>query len=133
MSGTPIMLKMESKLMGVKMDTVAKKIDTKAAVPADVFKLPDNVNITYSKEADEMSHTMITSMIESMKDPDAANKLNESIAKSKMQMEQAQRQQAQEREADATNDEGETSSDPDEKQLDEMMQKGMDTFKGLFK
>ncbi|MBW1864105.1 MAG: hypothetical protein JRI64_00370 [Deltaproteobacteria bacterium] len=137
MSGTPIMLKMESSIMGIKINTVAKKIDKNATVPADVFQIPKGVNVKYDKEADDMSRAMIASMIESMKDPEAARKFEEGMAQGKTQMEEAQRQEAQKRqqqaEADPDEDAGKQRDEPDEEQLDEMMQKGMETLKGLFK
>ena len=143
MSGTPIMLKVESNIMGIKINTVAKNIDKNASVPADIFQIPENVNVKYSKEADDMSRAMIASMIESMKDPDAAKKFKEGISQGKTQIEEAQRQESQERhqqdvreqkpEADPSENAGEESGEPDEKQLNEMMQKGMKTLKGLFK
>ena len=143
MSGTPIMLKMESNLMGIKINTIAKKIDKNASVPADIFQIPNNVDVEYSKEADDMSRAMIASMIESMKDPEAAKKFEEGMAQGKTQMEQAQLQEAQEQhkqtvreqelEDDLNKDVGEESGEPDKKQLNEVMQKGMKTLKGLFK
>lgn len=143
MSGTPIMLKMESNLMGIKINTVAKKIDKNASVPTDVFQIPAGVNVVYDKEADDMSRAMVASIIESMKDPDAAKKFEEGMAQGKMQMEEAQHQAAQERhqqavreqelEADPSENAGEESSEPDEKQINEMMQKGMKALEGLFK
>ena len=143
MSGTPIMLKVESNIMGIKINTVAKKIDKNASVPADIFQIPDDVNVTYNKEADDMSRAMIASMIESMKNPDAAKKFEEGMTQGKMQIEEAQRQETQERqkqavreqkfEADPSEDAGDKSGDPDEEQLNEIMQKGMKILKGLFK
>ncbi|MCK4704589.1 MAG: hypothetical protein KAT90_03835, partial [Gammaproteobacteria bacterium] len=128
---------------GIKINTVAEKIDKNAFIPADVFQIPDGVNVKYDKEADDMSRAMIASMIESMKDPDAAKKFEEGMAQGKIQMEEAQHQAAQERhqqavreqapEIDPSEDAGKESGEPDEKQLNEMMQKGMETLKGLFK
>jgi len=143
MSGTPIMLKMESNLMGIKINTVAKEIDKNASVPADIFQIPEGVNVKYSKDADDMSRAMVASMIESMKDPDAAIKLEEGMSRGRTQIEESQRQEVQERpqqdvheqkpEVDPSENAGEESGEPDEKQLNEMMQKGMNTLKGLFK
>jgi len=123
MSGTPIMLKMESNILGIKLKTVAKKIDRDASVPADIFRIPDGVDVVYNKEADDASRAMIASMVESMKDPDAAKKFEEGMTESKAQMEQAQRQQAQEQP---------DNEQADEKQLDEVVQEGLKAFKGLF-
>ena len=65
------------------------------------------------------------------------------MSQGKTQIEEAQRQEAQERhqqdaheqkdEVDPSENAGEESGEPDEKQLNEMMQKGMNTLKGLFK
>jgi hypothetical protein len=143
MSGTPIMLKMESNIMGIKINTVAKKIDNNASVPTDVFQIPAGVNVVYDKEVDDMSRAMVASMIESMKDPDAAKKFEEGMTQGKTQMEEAHHQAAQERhqqamreqelETDLSENTGEESSEPDEKQINEMMQKGMKALEGLFK
>jgi hypothetical protein len=142
-SGTPIMLKTESDMMGIKIKTVAKKVDKNASIPDTVFQVPGNVNVTFSKEADDMNRAMIASMIDSMKDPDAAKKFKEGMTHGKMQMEEQQRMEAQERHEQAMRkqkqdvDTGDAVRDdngePDEKELNEMMQKGMDTLKGLFK
>lgn len=143
MSGTPITLKMESNLMGIKINTVAKKIDKNASVPANIFQIPEGVKVEYNKDADDMSRAMVASMIESMKDPDAAKKFEERMSRGKTQLETSQRQEAQERhqqdvyeqkpDADPNENSGEESGEPDEKQLNEMMQKGVNTLKGLFK
>jgi len=134
MSGTPILLKMESNMMGIKNNTVAKKIDKNASVPADVFLIPKGVNVKFNQEADDMNRAMITSMIESMKDPEAAKKIEEGMAQGRMEMEEDQRQAAEERyqQDEANEDMGEESNEPDEKELNEMMDKGMKAFKGLF-
>ncbi|MDH5611052.1 MAG: hypothetical protein OEY66_01165 [Gammaproteobacteria bacterium] len=132
MSGTPILLKMDSNLMGIKTKTVATKIDKNASIPADIFKLPKDINIAYNKESDDMNHAMVASMIELMKDPDAPKKIEEGIAQNKMEMEEEQQQETQEFENVMDEDARENSDEPDQKQIDEMMQKGMKTFKGLF-
>lgn len=143
MSGTPIMLKVESNLMGIKINTTAKKIDKNASFPTDIFQIPKGVNVKYSKEEDDMSRAMMASMVVSMKDPDAAKRFEDRMSQGKMQIEEAQRQEAQERhqqdvsekklELDPSGHAGEESGEPDEKQLNEMMQEGMKTLKGLFK
>ena len=142
MSGTPIMLKSESNIMGIKIKTVAKKIDKNASVSSNIFKIPNGVKVKHSKEMDDMNRQMIASMVESMKDPDAPKKFEEGMTSGKMQMEEARRQEAQERQHHTEreqvgevdpDDGGNQNGEPDEKELDEMMQKGMDTLKGLFK
>ncbi len=120
MSGTPIMLKMESNILGIKLKTVAKKIERNASVPSDIFNIPDGVDVVYNKEADDASRAMIASMIESMKDPDAAKKFEEGMIEAETQMEQAQQQQDEEQEQ------------PDEEQVDEAIQDGLKALKGLF-
>ena len=130
MSGTPILLKMESNQMGMGMNTVAKRIEKNVSIPADIFQVPKGVTVEYNKEADDMSRAMITSMVESMKDPNAAKKFEEGMVQGKMQIEAAREQ---EREANSSEDEGNESGEPDEEELNEMMQKGMETLKGLFR
>ncbi len=135
-SGTSIILKMESNLLGITMNTVAKKIDKNASVPADVFRIPEDVAIKFDKEADELSRTMIASMIQSMKDPAAAEKFEEGMDQKQMNMEDEQQLEAQETEEvleiDISEDLGEENDESEDKQTEEMMEKGMNLFKGLF-
>lgn len=143
MSGTPIMLRMESNIMGVSIKTVAKKIEKNVKVSNDVFQVPEGVTVSYSKEADDMNRQMIASMIENMKDPNAAKEFQESMTQGRQQMEEAQRQSNQEqsqqveRDQDTDIDQGANGrnedGEKDEKELNEMMQKGMKALEGLFK
>lgn len=132
MSNTPIVLKIESSLMGISMNTVANKVDRNASVPADVFQLPDNVNVKYDKEADDMSRAMMTSMIESMKDPNAAKNLEEGMARNRTQMEETQQQEMRESEGDPDRDAEKRSDEPSGEEINKMMQEGMKSLKGLF-
>ena len=125
--------------MGVKMKTVAKSIDKNAALPKGIFEVPKGIKVTFDKQVDDMNRQMVVSMIQSMKDPDAAKKYNEQMKEGKQQMEEARRQEAMERQqqaeqqaeqGDNTKDESSETKDQD---MDEMMEKGMDAIKGLFK
>ena len=79
-----------------------------------------------------MSRAMMASMIDSMKDPNAAKKIEKGMAGSKTQMEESRRQQAREQERQSE-EAAEESSRQDEPERNDMMEKGMETFKGLFK
>ena len=74
---TGIALKTESKVMGMSSKSVALKLE-KGKVPASVFALPKGVKITFDKEADTMMRTMAKNMIDSLKDPEAVKKMQQS-------------------------------------------------------
>ena len=122
MSNSPVMLNMKSDLMGIKLNTVAKKIDKNAAVPDDLFRVPANVKVEYSAETDNMNKEMIASMVNTMRDPGAAQKMKEGMAQQKKQME-----------AESVRENGNETDKPDQEQLNEMMKKGMKSFEGMFK
>jgi len=130
MSGTPIMLKTNMSMMGVKMNTVANRVDKNKSIPASLFNVPKGVAVEYNKQADDMSREMISAMIESMKDPDAARKFEQSMEQSRMQMDKAQAQQAQDQNMDADRQQDEM---PDQEQMDVMMKKGKKALEGFFK
>lgn len=124
MSGTPILLKSDMSMMGVKMSTVASRIDKNKSIPASVFNVPNDVTVKYNKEADDMSREMVSAMITSMKDPDAARNFEKNMEQGRMQMEDSHSQQDE----DAQQEEM-----PDQEQIDDMMKKGKKVFEGLFK
>ena len=126
MSGTPIMLKSNMSMMGIKMNTVASRIEKNKAIPASLFVVPKGISVEYNKQADEMSREMARSMITSMKDPDAVQKFEQNMAQSQMQMQEEQAQR--DRDEDMQQDEM-----PEQQEMDEMMQQGKKALEGLFR
>lgn len=135
MSGTGIPLKTQGSMMGVKMNTVATAIDKGADPPENVFEVPAGVNVTFSKEQDDMNREMAKSTIDWLKDPEAEKKMT----RMEKDIEEAQREaeaerQAAERERASQRSEDEPPQEEEgEMDTGEMMKKGMDALKGLFK
>ncbi len=130
-SNTPVVLKIVGSVMGLKVNTVATKIEKNVAVPDEMFKVPDGVEISHNVETDNMSKTMAVSMIERLKDPDAPNKQNRMID----DMKKAMKQEESEREAEQdANDEQEEQSaeNEDEGGMQDIVNKGLGAIKGIF-
>jgi len=127
-SGTSIALKVESNLLGIKINTVAQKVDKNKTVPVDIFQVPDQVKVKYDKEADDVSRHMIMAMISMMTN---ANGVQE-------QRPQSEHEEILENDrvidsSEAIGRERSAGTEADEnKPLDEVMQKGVEVFKGLF-
>lgn len=129
MSGTPILLKMETALAGMKMATVATRIDKDAQVPDDVFRVPAGIKVEYNEQADNVSRDMIRNMITAMKDPNAASNLARGMSPGAAQAKQAERQRPSQA---AQNDTGQSEEMPSEEEVNKMMEEGMKVFKGMF-
>jgi riboflavin synthase len=65
-----VILKQEGSLLGMKLDTVATKVDVGASVPADKFKVPAGIKVVFDKEADQKQRQMAKNMMDMLKDPD---------------------------------------------------------------
>lgn len=133
--GTPIALKSKGSMMGVKIDSVATKLEKNVAVPDDVFEAPAGVTITHDKEADEMNREMARAMMNNLKDPEAAKK--QQAMADEMQREMArsgqERRAEEEREGEDRDQENEEAPEEEEgRDMNEMMEKGMDALKGIF-
>lgn len=68
---TPVTLKMEANIMGIKMNQVATSVD-KGKVDNTVFKHPEGIEAVYDAEADAMARQMAKNAIEWLKDPEAS-------------------------------------------------------------
>lgn len=74
--GTPIPLKTEMNMAGMKM--VAEATSFKEGEADDrYFQHPAGIEAVYSQESDEMSKTMAVQMIGMLKDPDAVQKMSQ--------------------------------------------------------
>jgi len=130
-SNTPVVLKTVGSVMGMKVNTVATKIEKNVAVPDEMFKAPDGVEIIHNVEADNMGKTMAVSMIERLKDPDAPNKQNRMIDDMKKAMEQEESERGTDRDANDEQDE-QSAENEDEGEMQDIVNKGLGAIKGIF-
>lgn len=115
--GTDITLKSDAAMMGMNFSTVATQIN-EGSVPGNVFTPPPGIQITHDKEADDAAMAMAKSTIDTLKSPDASQKM-------------------QEQAGDAINQGGSAGQQAPpanrmDKQTEQEMQKAMDAMKGLF-
>lgn len=75
--GSPIPLKTETNMAGMKMASVATSFKEGEA-EARFFEHPAGIEAVYNQESDEMSKNMAVQMMAMLKDPDAAKKMSES-------------------------------------------------------
>lgn len=75
-SGIP--LKTESNMMGVMIKSEATKM-TKGEAPKDKFKHPEGITPVIDQEADEMARAMAKQTMDTLKDPDAKEKMADSV------------------------------------------------------
>ncbi len=134
MSGTPVVLKTEGSMLGIKMNTIATKLEKNVSVPDNVFQAPAGIKVVYNKEADDLNQQMAKSMIDYLKDPDAAKKQEEAAENVKSEMEKSEREQAETRREDRAGYEEEQPPDEEEEERDfgGMMEKGLEGLKGIF-
>ena len=71
--GTPIALKTESEMMGMKMNSVATALD-QGPVDDKMFAHPAGIEVVFDQEADAMAQNIAEQTIAWMKDPKAADK-----------------------------------------------------------
>lgn len=65
-----VLLKQEGSLMGMKLDTVATKVDVGASVPTEKLKVPQGIEVVFDKEADQKQRQMAKHMMDMLKDPE---------------------------------------------------------------
>jgi hypothetical protein len=68
---TPIALKMEANIMGIKMNQVATSVE-KGKVDNKVFKHPEGIEAVFDAEADAMARKMAKNALDWLKDPESA-------------------------------------------------------------
>lgn len=71
---TPIVLKMQGSVMGMRTDQVATSIKEGAHVSASKLKVPDGIQVQHDPQADAMTRQMAKNMLDSLKDPDFEKK-----------------------------------------------------------
>jgi hypothetical protein len=125
--GSSIVLKSESQIMGMSSKSVAVELKKKA-VPKNVFDLPKGVEITFDKDADAMMRTMVKSMIDKLKDPQAAEKMQEQS----LQYRQAAEEEAHRRETQAHENASESDEQSDQDDINDVVEKGLKALEGLF-
>ncbi len=64
-SGTPVPLKLESDMMGMKMNETATSVK-KGSVSSSKFDIPSGINIQHDKQADQMAKMQAKNMIQSL-------------------------------------------------------------------
>ena len=68
---TPVLLKMESSIMGLKMNQEATSVD-KDKVDDKIFSFPEGIEPVYDEQADAMMREMAQKTLSWLKDPEAA-------------------------------------------------------------
>lgn len=76
MHGSPIPLKTETNMAGMKMASIATSFKEGAA-DARFFKHPAGIEPVYDRESDEMSKNMAVQMIAMLKDPEGVKRMTE--------------------------------------------------------
>lgn len=82
--GSDLPLRSDVAVMGMKNSTVATKIDTSTAIPAAAFTHPAGITAVHNTEADSMMTSTIQGMVQSLKDPDGAKKMQQGGAATMM-------------------------------------------------
>lgn len=72
---TPVTLKVEGSVMGMKMDEEAVDIALNGPVPGDAFAVPGGIPVVFDKEADQMQRQMAANMVSMLKDPNFEQKM----------------------------------------------------------
>lgn len=136
-SETPIMLKTKGSILGIKMESEATKIEENVDIPDSMFRVPEGIEVDYDKKADDLNKEMAKTMIDFLKDPEAAEKTERAVehVEQASENEEGQRQESNQQNEE-TYDDPETSDDPEEQEegnkTEEMINKGMDVLRGLF-
>ncbi len=136
MSGTPVPLKIENRLMGMNSFQTATKVTKNGSIPDSVFAVPEGIKPVYDKDADEMNRRMAKRMIGDLKDPEASENFDQSLK-------QTQKDMAEEREGRKEEDQKENAGDnrdenrEDERKdspqsVDDAIKKGEELFKSIF-
>lgn len=83
--GSDLPLRTDVSVMGMQNSTVATKVDTFAGIPATAFTHPAGITAVQDAQADEMMTSTIQGMVQSLKDPDGAKKMQQGGAAAMMQ------------------------------------------------
>ncbi|VAX20748.1 hypothetical protein MNBD_NITROSPINAE02-268, partial [hydrothermal vent metagenome] len=140
MSATHVPLKIETRMMGMNSSQVATRVTENGSIPDAVFAVPEGIKTEYDKDADKMNRSMAKQMIATMKDPEAGEKLDRTIKKTKDDMdEERERQRERQREEDQKeapdDDRGGDRDDVGEdkpQSVDDAINKGEELFKSIF-
>jgi len=131
---TPIALKTKGSILGFKVEAEATKIEKNSQISDDPFRVPDGIEVTYDKEADNMNKALAQSMINYLKDPEAAQKTDRAmndIEESAEKNEEEREEGAEQNETDPDN--SEEPAEGKQGEANEMLNKGMDVLKSIFK
>lgn len=139
--GTDIPLLSDMNIMGMRAKSTATSIDTDKP-PADAFALPVGITPQFDQNADAAARQMAVSTINTLKEPDGAEKMRTKMMSERPQdnpalMDDGDREMYQETEPDSdfpTGSSGEDSnpSEEDQDMMNKSMQQGMEMLKGLF-
>jgi len=130
---TPITLKVKGSILGIKMESEATKMEKNVETPDDMFRVPEGIEVIYDEKADNLNKEMAKTMVDYLKDPEAAEKTERAVE----DIEQASKEdEAQTEEPDGQSEKA--SDEPGEQQegkqdkAKEILNKGMDVLKGIF-
>ena len=74
---TPIVLKQEGSMMGIKTTTVATSVKTGVRIKSTVFEVPAGIKVVFDQKADQQMRLMAKRWIDDLKDPDFDKKMAE--------------------------------------------------------
>lgn len=75
--GSDLSLRSDTSLMGMTNSVMATKIDTSSAIPASAFTHPVGISATLNQEAESMMTSTIAHMVQTLKQPDGAQKMQQ--------------------------------------------------------
>ncbi|VAX18305.1 hypothetical protein MNBD_NITROSPINAE01-1534 [hydrothermal vent metagenome] len=132
MSGTPVVLKQEGSIMGMTANMVATEVKKDVVVPDEVFEVPDGVEVTFSQEQDDMNREMARKMMETLKDPETGEKVQEAGKEMEREIDEQEGERPAD-ETDAATDEEEPAQEESKgDEMKKMMEQGLDALKGIF-
>ena len=75
--GTPILLKHEGTIMGMKTSTLATSVKTGVSIKSSVFEVPAGIEVVFDQQADQQMRLMAKRWLDWLKDPDFDKKMAE--------------------------------------------------------
>jgi len=85
-------LKTEMSMMGMKTSTVATQVDTGTTIPANMFAPPAGITAEIDPQAEAMTKSMVQQMVNSLKSPEGAAKMQLSQPGTGMKIDAARQQ-----------------------------------------
>lgn len=123
---TDVPLHTEMNVLGIKVKIVATSVNTDPP-PAEVFVAPAGIAPVLDREAEEVSRAMITKVINTLKEPDGADKMRTHTTGVEQENPAAPHHPSKETGSGPQGQEGQLQEEPDQD-----IRQGIDMIKGLF-